>query len=626
MAKKLQLLRNSAVFENKAAALAGLRTQLMALAAGEPCIASYTDGDAVSILLGVSYGDGKNFQVFEGAKITSGGTIELPQEVEDAINDAVSNIKGDIDEEINDAYDTIKEIADALGVINGDESTEGSIAKAEKDAKDYADEKIAALDFTDAAVAGQYVDSVSETDGVISVTRKPITSADKSVVLNTTNGVDLSVNIDGTTILRNPDNGKLSVASAALVQYVGADAIKVSEVQDGNKTISLAINAADKVLTQTTDGLLTNINLTWSNTDGLKLIGKEGAEIATIPATDFIKDGMLENVELKVASVGKPVGEETEGTFLVFTFNTDAGKEVINLDVTSLIDIYTAGDGINIAGKVVSIKRDASSEAFLTVGADGLKLSGVQAAIDAASGASQTAIDKVEASVGLAADGSHTKTSGNYTSGATTVVGEIAALDAALKTANDTIAANKATIDAYTVNGFAINTNPVLDGADVALSDAYATSELVNDALKLASGDTLDTAFGKIEKAILDNEEVCSQTHEAFRDVIGLTGDTVEYEAQVSGNYISGATSLNDADVKLDAAIKAVSDTVAEMTGNTENSALLKVVAGNGIAVTEKSNRTQTISAVVVASDPIIEVTEAGIKTKENSVYDCGMY
>ena len=56
----------------------------------------------------------------------------------------------------------------------------------------------------------------------------------------------------------------------------------------------------------------------------------------------------------------------------------------------------------------------------------------------------KAAEDKIETSVGLASDGSHVKTTGNYTSGATTVVGEIAALDRQVKTNADAIAAETA--------------------------------------------------------------------------------------------------------------------------------------------------------------------------------------
>jgi hypothetical protein len=48
----------------------------------------------------------------------------------------------------------------------------------------------------------------------------------------------------------------------------------------------------------------------------------------------------------------------------------------------------------------------------------------------------QDAVNTVEASIGLSVDGAHVATTGNYTSTATTLVGEIAALDTELKAAN----------------------------------------------------------------------------------------------------------------------------------------------------------------------------------------------
>ena len=500
-------------YADKQTALNGLKAYLGTAAVGEPAIATYGGGqdiEAEKVLFGIR--GAEDYTIFDADAI--------PSEVQTALDNAIAAIKGEGD--IDAAYDTIKEIADALVKING--NGEGSISKALEDAKAYADEKVAALDFTDAAVAGQYVDSVSETDGVVSVTRKPITSTDKSVVLNTANGVNLSVNIDGTTILRDAESGKLSVASAALVQYVGADAIKVSEVQDGNKTISLVINTNDKVLTQTTDGLLTNINLTWDKTAGLKLIGKEGTEIAVIPATDFIKDGMLEDVELKAASVEEPVGEATTGTFLVFTFNTDAGKEVINLNVTSLIDIYTAGNGIDITGKVVSIKRDTSSEAFLTVGADGIKLSGVQDAINTAHQDDVDAINKIEASVGLDADGNHVKTTGNYTSGATTVVGEVAALDTQVKKNADAIAAEttRATAEETRITDTVIGEDQLEEGKSV-----------------------MDV--------ILENEETAQQAIEKLATAAGvLSGEEIKYTAPAVSGEFNTTTSIMDMLNKID--------------------------------------------------------------------------
>ena len=492
MAFTLQLKRHLN-YESRQAALTGLENYLATTAAaGEPAIATYGGGQDIEhekVLFGIK--GAENYTIFDADAI--------PSEVQKALDAAIDAIKGGQDSEINDAYDTIKEIADALVVING--SGEGSIAKAKQDAKDYADTQITtaiqALDVTDTAAAKNFVTEVSEADGKIAVKRGAVTSKNKTIVLGdgTDGGIDLKANVDGTTIVVDENTGVMSVASAALVQYVGQDAVKVSEASGSEKTISLAINENDKVLTQSADGLLANINLTWSSNNGLKLIGKGGTEIATIPAADFIKDGMLENVELKAASVEAPVDGKNEGTFLVFTFNTDAGLKVINLNVTSLIDVYTAGNGLQLDSKAFSVKLDAASEAFLSVGANGLKLSGVQTAIDSAVSTANTGlqgkIDTIEASVGLSADGTHVTTSGNYTSGASTIAGEIAALDAQAKTNADAIVAetNRATTEESRITNTVIGVDQLKEGKsvmDVILENEETTSKAINKLARAA--------------------------------------------------------------------------------------------------------------------------------------------
>lgn len=525
MAYTLQLKRHLN-YENRNTALNGLKAYLATAAVGEPAIATYGGGETIDpekVLFGIK--GAEDYTIFDADAI--------PSEVQDALDNAIAAIKGGDDAEINDAYDTIKKIADALVIING--SGEGSIAKAEQDAKDYADAQITAavqaLDVADTAVAKSFVTEVSETDGKIAVKRGAITSNNKTVVIGdgADGGIDLKANVDGTTIVVNGETGVMSVASAALVQYVGQDAIAVSAESGGQNTISLKLNTADKVLTQTTDGLLANINLTWSNTDGLKLIGKDSEVIATVPAADFVKDGMLENVELKVATVEDQIDDKTSGTFLVFTFNTDAGSKVINLNVTSLIDVYTAGNGISVTGKVIAAKLDASTETFLTVGADGIKLSGIQAAIDAAVEAEETArtdadevlqaaIDKVEASVGLATDASHVTASGNYTSGASTVVGEIAALDTQVKKNADAIAAEtaRATAEETRITDTVIGEDQLEDGKSV-----------------------MDV--------ILENEETAQQAIEQLATAAGvLSGEQIAYTAPTVSGEFSSTTSIMD--------------------------------------------------------------------------------
>ena len=90
----------------------------------------------------------------------------------------------------------------------------------------------------------------------------------------------------------------------------------------------------------------------------------------TVDAKNFIKDGMLESANLS---------EESGVTYLILTFNTEAGKDEIKLDVTTLIDIYTGDDEtIKVENNKISAIVDQkdglvsynSLETLLTIGGD----------------------------------------------------------------------------------------------------------------------------------------------------------------------------------------------------------------------------------------------------------------
>ena len=102
------------------------------------------------------------------------------------------------------------------------------------------------MDVTDSPEANKFVTSVSETDGKVKVTRASVASTGNTLLVTNTsdNGVNFDVNIDGKTIVKNAESGVLSVASAALTQYVGENAVTVSSADtSNNKSVSLKINS-----------------------------------------------------------------------------------------------------------------------------------------------------------------------------------------------------------------------------------------------------------------------------------------------------------------------------------------------------------------------------------------------
>lgn len=67
---------------------------------------------------------------------------------------------------------------------------------------------------------------------------------------------------------------------------------------------------------------------------------------------------------------------------LIFIFVTEDGEQTVPVDISGLVDTYTAGNGLSLANNKFSITIDSTSDSYLTVGANGIKLSGVAAAIN----------------------------------------------------------------------------------------------------------------------------------------------------------------------------------------------------------------------------------------------------
>ena len=161
---------------------------------------------------------------------------------------------------------------------------------------------------------------------------------------------------------------------------------------DTIEAAAIGVKSGENVisLNSSTHELSTTLGLTLENRDDgkeyLVLTGINGAKVADIDATRFLKDGMINNVELKT---------EGEKKYLVITFNTDAGQtKPIKLDVSELIDVYTAGDGLTLTDRKFAVNKDSTSEEFLVVSSSGIKITGVQKAINDAKDAAKVYTDQ----------------------------------------------------------------------------------------------------------------------------------------------------------------------------------------------------------------------------------------
>ena len=154
------------------------------------------------------------------------------------------------------------------------------------------------------------------------------------------------------TLPRKKADGTLEwVAVDAIVSGDGNTKTVIAAAEDSNITITPVYDEANDTYTYILDVTLpsapeyTVVDDIVYDSASKKIYLVSGSEpIGTgFDASAFIKDGMIDSVELK----------DNE---LIIIWNTDAGKKAeTKINLEHLIDLYTAGTGITVNGKVISI-------------------------------------------------------------------------------------------------------------------------------------------------------------------------------------------------------------------------------------------------------------------------------
>lgn len=175
--------------------------------------------------------------------------------------------------------------------------------------------------------------------------------------------------LNGTKATINLSSSDMAEAISALQSRVSA--LESADTANKGRITALEEKVGSSVVNTVTGNLVTgngknaSVNLFVSYDKYNKTIcfyNQDGVTdddlIATLDATDFVKDGMLNTAELVEATVESPVNGKTSGYFLKLTFNTDSGiTEPMYIDVSALIDIYTAdGLGLTLQNKQFSLK------------------------------------------------------------------------------------------------------------------------------------------------------------------------------------------------------------------------------------------------------------------------------
>lgn len=128
----------------------------------------------------------------------------------------------------------------------------------------------------------------------------------------------------------------------------------------------------EKVLTLANKKLKSDITMSYDSADKkIYLYGQDKTKakaLSSIDCTSFVKDGMLEGSALYKATKatgtvtinGHPYelsGLTANHTYIILVWNTDSSKDAMSIDVTTLIDVYTAGEGLTLTNNQFSVDK-----------------------------------------------------------------------------------------------------------------------------------------------------------------------------------------------------------------------------------------------------------------------------
>lgn len=334
-------------------------------------------------------------KVTEEASVREEGDAKLSEKIESEAS-RVDGMVNQINENVASSIETLNNnLVQAIETINN------GIA-AEVTNREEGDAKLqAAIDELAEKVNGEGAD-LTELEGKIEKNAADIATVNNNLV-EAVNNINKNV-ADGFSTINGGLNNEIRPELEKAVKYEDT----ATEQNPGRKTIFL--NNHDNICGKTTDGSAVNIAMVskWNKVD----LGSSSVEInlngsAERPTYNDSKQiALLEDVHGNMETIALvkkddltyelQVGDKIAGTInipadqflksveysaedksLTFVFNTSEGEQTSVVDLSSLVDTYVAGNGIELIENGFSIKLDPSSESYLSVSEAGIKVEGI---------------------------------------------------------------------------------------------------------------------------------------------------------------------------------------------------------------------------------------------------------
>lgn len=334
-------------------------------------------------------------KVTEEASAREEGDAKLSEKIESEAS-RVDGMVNQINKNVASSIETLNNnLVQAIETINN------GIA-AEVTNREEGDAKLqAAIDELAEKVNGEGADLI-ELEGKIEKNAADIATVNNNLV-EAVNNINKNV-ADGFSTINGELNNEIRPELEKAVKYEDT----ATEQNPGRKTIFL--NNHDNICGKTTDGGAVNIAMvskwnkvglgsssveinlngsaerpTYNNSKQIALLEDVHGNMETIALVKKddltyelqVGDKIAGTINIPADQFLKSVEYSAEDKSLTFVFNTSEGEQTSVVDLSSLVDTYVAGNGIELIENGFSIKLDPSSESYLSVSEAGIKVEGI---------------------------------------------------------------------------------------------------------------------------------------------------------------------------------------------------------------------------------------------------------
>ena len=403
-------------------------------------------------------------------------------------------------------------------------------------------------------------------------------------------------------------NVKLDIANGLKASIDAAEVAELTAVNGVAANDNFLTLGADKLISAAASLKYVKTEATGSDPAKyeIQLIGNNNQVVSAINASDFIKDGMVESVNFDEAT-----------KHLTITFNTDAGHDAIDVDLTKLVDTYKSGTGLALAqdgtfsiDEAVVATKEWANGAFDAKGA----ATDVKTAVDA-----YTINGKALASGNITLGGADITVGGESSQKDSTV-------DVAFKNLEDKVA---------TVEGKAGVTSIGGQAGAISVKNGQANNGSIN--LEVSAGKELSATIVGLKSAAYTEASDYDTSGSAAAVDAKLTEATASLSKTISDNAAKAAQDVADAKTEFQGKIDGVVGTGAndenptvkraEAIANAAKTRADEAFTEAGTAATEAINGlgTQTktatagqfITGVTVTKGQLASVTSAAVEATQ---------